>query len=125
MSESLGRAVIEVTASTSGVDAAIGQVRRSINDLGVKVASSNSTASKSIDRYVANLKTQAAVQGMTTRQTELYKLAMRGASDAQLKAADSALKLAEKQKQAVAQMESFQRAGRMIGAALVLSLIHI
>lgn len=123
MSESLGRAVIEVTASTAGVDAAIGQVRRSINDLGVKVASSNSTASKSIDRYVANLKTQAAVQGMTTRQTELYKLAMRGASDAQLKAADSALKLAERQKLAQDRMESFSRAGKAIGAVIATGLI--
>ena len=52
-------------------------------------------ASRSIDNYVKKLQTTAATSGKSARETELFTLALRGASKAQLDAADSALRLSE------------------------------
>jgi lambda family phage tail tape measure protein len=89
------KAQLQIGADVSGVEAGITKAKRSINSLGVTVQDSNTRASKSIDRYVRSLEQQAATMGKSSRETELYKLALKGASDAQLKAADSALKLKE------------------------------
>lgn len=89
------KAQIELAADASGVEAGVSKAKRSINSLGVATASANSSAAKSIDRYIKKLEQQQKMAGMSAREMELYKLAMRGASDEQLKAAESAIKLRE------------------------------
>lgn len=95
MSEIIGRGVIEVSADASKMNAAIGEARRSIASLGESSKNASQSSARSIDKYVQSLQTQNATLGKTTRETELYKLALRGASDDQLKAANSALRLTE------------------------------
>lgn len=89
------KAQLELTADASGVEAGVSKAKRSIKSLGDASSEASTKASASIDRYVKKLETQNATMGKSVRETELYKLALRGASDAQLKAADSALKYRE------------------------------
>lgn len=56
---------------------------------------SAASASNSIDRYVQSLQVQSATNGLSSRQTKLFELAVQGASKAQLQAADSALRMNE------------------------------
>lgn len=51
------------------------------------------SASKSIDDYVQKLQLTAKTNGMGAREAKLYELALQGASAAQLKAADSAIRM--------------------------------
>jgi lambda family phage tail tape measure protein len=99
MSQVIGQGVIEVAVDGKGVSAGVGEIKRSIKSLGKDVGDSMSAgsarASKSIDNYIKKLQTAAATNGMSTRESELYTLALKGASKAQLEAADSALKMAE------------------------------
>lgn len=89
------KAKLRMEADASGVEAGIDKAKRSINSLGAAVVDSNSRASRSIDKYVRDLQTQHAVLGKSAREAELYKLAIRGASEEQLKAAETAIKMAE------------------------------
>jgi lambda family phage tail tape measure protein len=89
------KAQLKIGADASGVEAGIGKAKKAINSLGATVADSNSKASKSIDKYVKTLQDQQRMMGKSSREIELYKLAMKGASDQQLKAADSAIKMRE------------------------------
>lgn len=89
------KAQLKIGADASGVEAGIGKAKKAINSLGATVADANSKSSKSIDAYVKRLQDQQAQMGKSSREIELYKLAMRGASNEQLKAADSAIKLKE------------------------------
>lgn len=93
------KAQLELTADVSGVEAGITKAKKSINGLGFAVQDANSKGSKSIDQFVRSLQLQAATAGKSSREIDLYKLALRGASDAQLKAANSALKMAERHKE--------------------------
>lgn len=99
MADVIGKGVIEVSADGSKLKAGIDDAKKSIRGLGKEVgdsvAAGSTRASRSIDNYVKKLQTSAATQGLSTRQTELYTLSLRGASKAQLEAADSALRLAE------------------------------
>jgi lambda family phage tail tape measure protein len=95
MSDVIGRGVIELSADSSGLNAAIDKARKSISGLGEASAKSSASSSKSIDNYIQKLERQRAQLGMTTRETELYKLALRGASNEQLRAANTSLKLTE------------------------------
>lgn len=99
MSENIGKVGIEVSVDNGKLDAGIADAKRSIRSFGAALESNIGTATKkasaSIDNYVRNLQTAAATQGKSARETELYKLALRGASAEQLGAANSALKLAE------------------------------
>ncbi|NDZ12039.1 hypothetical protein C7T35_15465 [Variovorax sp. WS11] len=99
MADVIGRGVIEVSADATKLKAGVDDAKRSIKSLGKDIGDSMGTASarasKSIDNYVKKLQTAAATQGKSARETELYSLALRGASKAQLEAADSALKLSE------------------------------
>ncbi len=67
--------------------------KRSIKSLDKYIGDSMSVgsarASKSIDNYIKKLQTEGATNGMSTRESELYTLALKGASRAQLDAADS------------------------------------
>jgi len=91
----IGSGVIEVSADATKLKAGIDDAKRSLKGLGIAAGDATKSQSASIDRYVKQLGVAAVTTGKTTRETELYKLALRGASDAQLKAADSALKLSE------------------------------
>jgi lambda family phage tail tape measure protein len=99
MADVVGRGVIEVSADASKLKAGIDDAKRSIKSFGKDVSGSVGTASarasNSIDRYVRSLQTQAATTGKSARETELYKLALRGASEAQLGAANNALRMSE------------------------------
>jgi lambda family phage tail tape measure protein len=123
------KAQLEIGADVSGVEAGVGKAKKAINSLGVAVQDSNSKASKSIDRYVQSLQTQAATMGKSARETELYKLALKGASDAQLKAADSAIRLRENYEkgEAVAQRmrASFVALGAIAATGLIAAAVAI
>lgn len=95
MSEVIGRGVIEVSADASKMNAAIGEARKSIASLGTASKSAAASSAKSIDKYVQSLQTQSKTIGKSEREQQLYKLALRGASDEQLRAANSALRLTE------------------------------
>ncbi|HQS59726.1 MAG: hypothetical protein B7Y56_03010 [Gallionellales bacterium 35-53-114] len=99
MSEVIGRGIIEVSADASKMNAAINDARKSIASLGEASKNASASSAKSIDRYVQSLQTQSKVIGKSTREQELYKLALRGASDDQLRAASSALRLTDAYKQ--------------------------
>lgn len=60
-----------------------------------KFAETSKKTSASIDRQVKALQDQAAILGKSAREAKLFELAQKGASDAQLKSADAALKLTE------------------------------
>lgn len=100
MSEVIGKGVIEVSADSSKLKAGIDDAKRSIKSLGEANRDANTKASQSIDRYIKKLDDQNKTFGKSARETELYKLSIRGASKAQLEAADSALKLREKNERA-------------------------
>jgi lambda family phage tail tape measure protein len=91
----IGQGTIEVSADSSKLRAGIDDAKRSINSLGEASRDATGKAAKSIDNYIGRLEVTRKTLGMSTRETELYKLALRGASDAQLKAADTSLKLTE------------------------------
>lgn len=95
MSDVIGRGVIEVSADSRQLNAAINDARRSIASLGEANKAASDKASASIDRYIRRLEVQHKTAGMSARETELYKLALRGASDEQLRAANAALRLTE------------------------------
>lgn len=112
MSDTIGKGVIELSADSSKLKAGIAEAQRSVKNLGESTKSMGKTASDSIDRYVRRLDVQAATLGKSTRETKLYELAARGASRAQLAAADSALRLAEAHERGMA-------IGRRLSAVLV------
>lgn len=101
------KAQIDITADASGVKTGIAEAKKSINSLGVAVVGENTKSSKSIDNYVKKLQQQQKTMGMSSREAEVYKLGLRGASDAQLKAADSSLKLSESYKKTSAGIKAF------------------
>lgn len=117
------KAQLELSADASGVEAGINQAKRSINSLGVAVNASNSKASKSIDNYIKRLEQQRATLGMSAREAELYKLALRGASEAQLKAAESSLKLTEAYQNGAEIGDKINASFKAIGVGLATGLI--
>lgn len=119
----IGRGVIEVSADSTGLNAAIDKARKSIAGLGEASKSSSEKSSKSIDGYIRRLEQQRAQLGMTTRETELYKLALRGASNEQLRAANTSLKLTEAYKRGEMIGDKISSGFRTFGAVAVTSLI--
>jgi lambda family phage tail tape measure protein len=107
----IGKGVIELVADARTMRAGIEEAKKSIKELGSAQAGTSTAAAQSIENYIGKLKQQAATVSMTARETELYKLALRGASTEQIRAADSALKLVEAHDKAYA-------AGQLIGSAL-------
>lgn len=87
MSQVIGQGIIEVAVDGKGVRAGVDEAKRSIRSLGKDVGDSMSAgsarASRSIDNYVKKLQTAAATNGMSTRESELYTLSLKGASKAQ------------------------------------------
>lgn len=101
MTDVIGRGVIEVATDATKLKAGIEDAKRSIKGLGVAQEDVTKAGAASIDRYVQRLQLQATITGKSKRETELLRLAMRGASDAQLLAATSALHLKERQEQLI------------------------
>ena len=99
MSDVIGRGVIELVADARAFKATMDDAKKSIKDLGASQGSANASASKSIDAYIQRLQVQAQTIGMSTREADLFKLGVRGASDAQMIAADSAMRLATAHKE--------------------------
>src|SRR6185503_14731869 len=95
MSEVIGSATIELVADARRLKAGLAEAKKSIASLGQGQADASGKASRSIDNYIAKLQVQSATIGKSARETELFKLATRGASDAQIAAANSALLVAE------------------------------
>ena len=95
MTGTVGTAALEITASNTGLKTTVEESKRSIFSLGETSTTANAKSSASIDRYVKKLEGQNATLGMSARETERYKLTLRGASEEQLKAADSAIRLKE------------------------------
>jgi lambda family phage tail tape measure protein len=123
MSEVIGKGVIEVSADSSKMKAGIDDAKRSIKSLGEANKDASTKASQSIDRYISKLQQQSATIGKSARETEMYKLGLRGASDAQLKAADSALRLSESHKNATKIGEELRLGFIAIGVAASTGLV--
>jgi lambda family phage tail tape measure protein len=120
MSDVLGRGVIEVTADATQLKAGIEDAKRSVRDLGAEVGNSmsqgSSKAASAIDAYIKKLEFSASTIGQTARETKLLELAQRGASDAQLKAADAALSTIEAYKTQQAEARKAADAARTAAA---------
>lgn len=123
MSDVIGKGVIELSADSSGLNAAIDKARKSISNLGESSKSASDKSSKSIDNYIKRLEQQRAQLGMNARETELYKLALRGASDEQLRAANSQLKMIEAYKEGEQLGERIATSFRTFGTIAVTSMI--
>ena len=95
MSDVVGRGVIELVADARQLKAGIDDAKKSIRTLGEGQKDISKAASASIDQYIGRLQMQQRTLGKSAREVELYKLAMRGASNEQLAAANSALRLTE------------------------------
>ena len=99
MSDAVGRAVIETVVDASPMKAGIEEAKRSVRalgaELGTSVADGSAKASRSIDAYIAKLQQSASTVGLTSREVKILELTQRGATDAQLAAADAALRTME------------------------------
>lgn len=95
MSDVVGRGVIELVADARKLKAGIDDAKKSIRTLGEGQKDISKSASASIDQYIGRLQMQQRTLGKSTREVELFKLAMRGASNEQLAAANSTLRLTE------------------------------
>jgi len=95
MTDVVGRGTIELVVDARKVKAGIDDAKKSIRTLGEGQKDISAGASQSIDRYIGKLQQQNATLGMSTRETEIYKLALRGASNEQINAANATLRLAE------------------------------
>lgn len=104
MSDVIGRGVIEVSADAAKLKAGIADAKKTIQSLGSTTAEVTRSSSASIDRYVRSLAVAAATAGKTTREAELLRLGLRGATDAQIKAADAALRMSEAHESSVVMM---------------------
>lgn len=102
MSDVVGRGVIELVADARKLKAGIDDAKKSIRTLGEGQKDISKSASASIDQYIGRLQMQQWALGKSTREVELFKLAMRGASNEQLAAADSTLRLIEAYQEGVA-----------------------
>lgn len=105
MSEVIGRGVVEVSADSTKLKAGIEDAKRSLKGLGIAAESASKSSADSIDRYVRRLGAQAVMTDKTARETELFKLSLRGATAEQLKAADAALRMIEAHERSAALME--------------------
>lgn len=116
MTDTIGRGVIELSTDGKKLRAGIDDAKKSLNELGIKAQEATKSSSASIDRYVRSLGVAAVTTGKTARETELYKLALRGATDQQIKAADAALRMSEAHARGIAVGERM-RAGLIAGTA--------
>lgn len=123
MSEVIDRGILEISADVSKLEASMLQAKRSIKDFGDSTNKENDRASASIDRYVKNLQTQAVTFGKSANEAELFRLKLRGASEEQLKAAEAALALTERQKRLQEGLKSVDEGVRHMGEIAVVAAV--
>ena len=123
MSQIIGSGIIEVSADATKLKAGIDDAKRSLSSLGIAAKDATKSQSASIDRYVKQLGVAAVTTGKTARELELYKLALRGASAEQLKAADSALKMTEGYERGAKIGDAIKKGFVTLGAVAATSLI--
>src|ERR1035437_7794383 len=123
MSEAIGRGVIEVSADTRKLQAGIDEAKRTIQGLGIAATEATKSSSASIDRYVKSLGVQAVTVGMTADKTELYKLALRGATTEQIAAAAAAMRLRDAHEQTQKNIEGLKTAMVAFAAVAVTGTI--
>ena len=82
-----------------------------LNESQRKTKEAVEAAQASIDKQIISMQQQAASYGMSARQAELYKLSLSGATDAQLKQANAALKSVES-------MDKARAMGEQMGSAI-------
>jgi len=123
MSEVIGSGVIQVSVDGTAVKAGIDDAKRSISSLGDVNEKASARSSRSIDNYVKRLNLQNQTLGKSTREIELYKLKLKGASEEQVKAADSALKLAESQRKSADNLRAL-KSGLIAVAAVATSAAY-
>lgn len=95
---------------------------RSVRDLGAQmgnVAGGVTATSRSLDAYIKKIEVSASTIGMSARETKLLELSQRGATAAQLQAADAALKTIEAYK--LQQAEARKAAAAAATAAAITS----
>lgn len=97
----------KIEQSTGQAEAAVGRMGGSMG----KTSKDAEKLSKAIDQQVSVLRVQADTFGMSSTKASIYKLAMDGATDAQLKQAKSAL-------ESVDAMRSGQELGEKIGNSI-------
>lgn len=123
MSDVVGRGVIELVADARKLKAGIDDAKKSIRTLGEGQKDVSKAAAASIDNYIGRLQMQQQTLGKSTRETELFKLAMRGASDEQLRAADASLKLTEAYQRGVLMGDKLKAGFLAIGTIAATGLI--
>jgi lambda family phage tail tape measure protein len=103
-----------------------GKAAASATEAGKASKDAADKVAESIDKQVKALQDLVAVQGRSTRDAELYKLAQQGASKAQLQAADSALKMRdafvnsrEATEKAIANLKRFSIAAGVAATAAI------
>jgi uncharacterized protein YoxC len=122
MAETLATGTIQIVGDARQLRATIEDAKKSIRTLGEGQRDISRSASASIDRYIGQLQRQNATFGKSARETELYKLALRGASNEQINLANSILKVTEaneKQKAALSTLaDDAKKFGKIIGTAI-------
>lgn len=119
MAEIVGAAVIELAADARKLKASIEDAKKSIRTLGEGQKEISKSAQQSIDRYIGRLQQQNATIGKSVRETELYKLALRGASNEQYNAANAALLVAERHKKIKDSLASVEAGFKAITLAAI------
>jgi hypothetical protein len=119
MSDVIGRGVIELVADSRKLRAGVEDAKKSIRTLGEGQKDISTAASRSIDQYIGRLQAHNATIGKSARETELYRLALRGASNEQLKTADTALRLTESHERNAAALASVRTGFALLGTVAV------
>lgn len=119
----IGTGIIEIVGDARKLKASIDEAKRSLRTLGEGQKDISAGASQSIDKYIGRLHASNAVVGKSVREQELFKLALRGASNEQLASANSALKFAENQAKVASAVGALKTAFIAFGAIAVTGLI--
>lgn len=126
------KAQLELSADASGVESGVGKAKRSLKDLGAsaeatgkrsasgmdKVGTATGRAAKAIDRIVEKYQVQAKTIGKSTTEVALFELQQRGATKAQIEAAQAALKSVDAYKKQELAIARTQDIAKKFGAAL-------
>jgi lambda family phage tail tape measure protein len=123
MADTIGRGVIELVADATKVRAGVEEAKKSIRTLADGQRDVGKRASKSIDEYIGKLNLQNSAIGKSAREVELLKLAYRGASQEQIKAADAALRFRENQERTAQSVQSLRSGFIAFGAIATASLL--
>lgn len=123
MTDVVGQGTIELVGDARKLRATIEDAKKSLRTLGEGQKDISAGASQSIDRYIGRLSAQNAMLGKSTREQELFKLALKGASNEQLRTADSALRMAESQARNAQSIQALKTGFIALGTVAATSLI--